>query len=145
MLRSSFPSDLDLYFDFKIVTLALIGIMWFFFTSNGATLLYIEKCNPDFSFTAQVPEYNFSGGLDSQIYLKNVSFDGNGTLGGLMKYKTDLVAQNFKIPYYVLFLYWVILPFIDLYYIIYCWITKSFLSPKDLYISLFLNNRVLIK
>lgn len=132
MLRFDLPSDVDLYFDFKVVTLALIGIMFFFFSSGQNTLLYIEECFPQgFVDISSDSSVNYL-----QNNLANLSFLGqkNDQVGAIMKYKSDLTKKQFFIPYYMQILYWIVLPLIDLIFLI-KW-RNDFIHPKDLYSSL---------
>lgn len=151
MLRFDLPSDVDLYFDFKVVTLALIGIMFFFFSSGQNTLYYLEFCSgtnlidditgPEYITITETPliYVNFTvdpmgkiqtnGDLIRKFYLDNA--------GKLMQYKRDLTKQQYQIPMYMIFLYFIVLPLIDVVFIIYWWKKGDFMKPKDLYIKLF--------
>lgn len=119
MLRTNIDKDLDLYFDFKIIFLALLSIMYFFFSSGMNTLLYIEDCSP--------------------LLVSSTDSVSMSLVGDVMIYKTNLISRYYKLPEYMLFIYWIVLPLIDLFFIVYWFYRGDIKSPKSLYTSLFYN------
>lgn len=126
MLRSDIPKDLDFYFDLKVCMLVLIGVMFFFYSSGQNTSLYIDACK-----SYIVEEVNYVTGEQSN------------KLGQVMDYQRKINERDFKIPYYMLFNYWVVMPFIDLCFLIYWFYRGEILTPKSLYSRLTSKNRVI--
>lgn len=117
--------------DVKFIQYSLEGILFvicalsLFFANGQSTIQYIDRYVSYSSDDLDFSNVSFNLGINNQsIQLVETDL----TIGKIMKYRTDLVKQNFRIPYVILFMYWVLFP-------LFCWIFviySFFRKPKDL-------------
>lgn len=90
-----------------------------YLAQNGSSVLPTLFSENRSGFNAQAVQLQ-----DNKEYLLGIEARN---IGQLMEYKTRLIKQQFKIPLVMLFLYWVMIPLVNLLYVIY-----SFRKPKSL-------------
>jgi len=110
------PKDFDTLLYWNFTCILAIAFLFMTYANGESTIRYVSTFNPS-DLLSQITEHQNFGLFNVSI---NYSLEdiNSRNAGLLMKYRNDLIKQNYKIPYIQLGIYWILMPLIDWIYII---------------------------
>jgi membrane protein required for beta-lactamase induction len=118
-LNFSIPKDLDNLLWYQFTFLIVIAFLMMTFANGEIQLKYMDNFIGKTDYNISIPSFNVSYSVED-INQRNI--------GQLIKYKNDLIKQNYRIPYIVLFIYWVVMPLIDYIYLVWFFFFRKSLT-----------------